>query len=82
MKVLREQEIHGACFGVKLIERSDENGHILVSLMIGDDEHWYEKDFVMSSAWLDDMINTLEQTKVLLEKGALPSEFNGYVFKD
>ncbi len=55
-------EFKGNCVGVRLTPRSDGNKdkHILVTILIEDDEHWSEK-VTVSSHWLQEMIHKLQE---------------------
>lgn len=50
----------GKCMGVKLKPRGAKDPHIMVTLEIEDDEVWFPKDFVVSSYWLDELIEQLQ----------------------
>jgi len=52
----------GQCVGVSLDKRGIEDDHILISLLIEDDEEWFKK-LSISSSWLDEMIDVLNQAK-------------------
>lgn len=67
---MKERRFRGSCVGVKLSARSgpdDRDGmddlHIMVSLEIEDDEVWHEKDFQISSYWLDELIAQLQAAR-------------------
>lgn len=73
-------DVAGNICGVNFSDRGD--GHILISLSIEDDGYWYEKDFCVSSYWLNDVIKTLKAAKDELKSKHYKSDPNGgYKFK-
>ncbi len=68
---MREMEFKGKCIGVRLTPRGDTSAphtpqpdtHILITLMVEDDGNWFEKDFCVSSSWLNEMIDVLTAAK-------------------
>lgn len=60
---MKLQTFRGHCIGVKLRPRAAKDPHILLSLEIEDDEAWHEKDFSISSHWLDELIEQLQAAR-------------------
>lgn len=68
----------GDCFGVNFTHRGSSDPHLLISFMIEDDGLWAEKDFQLSSYWIDDCISTLQKAKLVLENKAQKVERDGW----
>lgn len=52
------QEIKGACFGIRIIERADcPNDAVL--LLCEDDGNWFPKGQPFDAGWIDDLVKQL-----------------------
>jgi hypothetical protein len=71
--MLNKVEFKGECMGVGLRERGSSNGdnHVMIVLMTEDDENWFEKD-ILSSHWLDELINMLQTAKSYMQTNCDP----------
>jgi hypothetical protein len=65
-------EFRGDCIGVKLEPRGHDDNHIMVRLLIEDDEHWRETNFSVSSYWIDDTLEVLNRVKKHMVQKQLP----------
>lgn len=70
-------EFHGKCVGVKLEPRERNDNHIVLRLLIEDDETWNETNFSVSSYWIDDTIEVLERVRKHLVEKQLPDKHEG-----
>jgi hypothetical protein len=73
-------KILGECFGIQLIKRGIGDSHVCINIMVEDDEIWHN-EMTLSSYWLDEMIEVLQQTKDYCEKNCIKDE-HGYYFKN
>lgn len=71
----------GDCAGVDLEARGDKDRHIMFTVCVEDDDQWLRK-VSLSSAWIDDLIEQLEEARKLI-KSHDPDMFEGrqYGFK-
>jgi hypothetical protein len=77
------KEVHGGCVGIKFEQRGKEDKHICIRLQVEDDEIWHDKDFSISSFWLDDLIKVATEAKKILESTAIKDQSGfGYCFKE
>lgn len=60
------KEFKGQCKGVRLVPRGINDPHICVQIITEDDENWFESDKSFSSAWLDELIEQLQEARVWL----------------
>jgi len=72
--------ILGECVGVKFTPRAAGDSHVMLQLMIEDDEHWHGTNFRISSFWLGDMIDVLQRVQNTLDNTA-ENDTYGYSFK-
>lgn len=72
-------EVEGFCMGAKIVRRGEEDPHAVVRLLVEDDECWHETDTVFDTAWLDDLIFVLKETRRTLKRQYKRSE-NGLGF--
>lgn len=70
------EEIHGGQFGVRFIERGNNDDHVCIQILCEDDEYWHEHGSAFSSFHLDDLIKTLEAAKLILE--GMPKDPTGF----
>ena len=71
----------GDRFTVRFDNRGDGDGHILITVLVEDDENWHEK-LCFSTAWLRDLVSLLVDAEDRLTDMALPAEGNlGYRFR-
>lgn len=78
-----KQTFRGACVGVDLVPRGSADRHILVKILIEDDENWIEK-LSISSYWLDEMIDQLITARDYChkqERDTVNGGWNGWRFK-
>ena len=68
------------CIGIRFKRRNSDNPHICICLMIEDDGNWNEKDYFISSYWLDELIDVATEAKKRLEQEAEPDE-EGFRFR-
>jgi hypothetical protein len=68
-RIVDEEEIHQHAFGVRFTARGENDPHLLVTVLLEDDEHWHEK-MTFSSFWLNDLISVLEAARARLERAA------------
>ncbi len=73
-------DILGGCIGIRFKDRGDN--HILLQLMIEDNETWHETDFCISSYWLDELVRVCQRATTRLKNQAIkdPDVPNGYKF--
>lgn len=64
-------EFKGNCIGVRLEERGPNDPHICFTLMVENDENWFDKMSV-SSYWLDETIAVLQVAKDAIERRGEP----------
>ena len=62
----KQQKFLGKCMGVELSQRGMNDPHILVNILMEDDENWFKKAS-FSSSWLDEMIQQLQAAKAFCE---------------
>jgi hypothetical protein len=60
----------GECFGIEIKDNGHDNNYKLLSVMVQNDEVWFNKE-EFSSYWLDDLINVLTQAKNYINKEKL-----------
>jgi hypothetical protein len=60
------KEFKGDCMGVRVKERGENDSHLQVTLLVEDDENWFEKQ-TFDSYWIDELIEQLECAKHYLE---------------
>lgn len=77
------QEIFlGDCFGIGLSERNDGKKHILFTILVEDDGHWFaSKSGVASAYWIPDLQEVLVEVKKYLDEEAIYKEGDGWYFK-
>ena len=73
------REFKGDCIGVQLTERGPDplDKHIVINLLIEDDENWFESGFSVSSAWIDETIEMLEEARWYMKDHADPDITDG-----
>ncbi len=72
---MSEMEFKGRCIGVRLTPRlcteeryfNQPDTHIIVTLLVEDDGNWFDKDYSVSSGWLEEMIQMLTAAKAFCE---------------
>lgn len=75
MKIL----LLGNCLGIGLSRRGPKDSHIIVSLLVEDDEQWFECGS-FSSFWLEDLDDVLAKAKKWLHQNAYKDKTGGYKF--
>lgn len=76
-----EKSYKGDCMGVGLDRRGDKDNHIMLTLMIGDDGNWHDRDFQVDSYWIDELIEKLEDAKSYMERKCINDGDSGWKFK-
>jgi hypothetical protein len=71
-----KSSIKGKLFGANLTPRNQNDPHLMIQLMIEDDECWYPFGTHFSSYWIDDLIETLTRAKE--ELASHPKDPSGY----
>lgn len=71
--------ILGDCIGVRAEERGKGDRHAVISVMVEDDDNWHDAMSV-SSYWLDEFIDVLQQMRRKLKAKCVKSKW-GYEFK-
>lgn len=69
----------GDCMGVSIESRGVGDLHACIAVLIEDDEEWFEK-LSVSSCWLPELIEKLQDAQRYLEQSADKEEdgFGGY----
>jgi len=65
------RKILGDCMGVKLSARRDGDPHLCFTIMVENDGEWFER-MGASSAWLDELIDVLQQARDYCAKHHAP----------
>jgi hypothetical protein len=73
-----EPKFLGESVGVRIDPRGDgkKDRHLMVTIMAEDDGNWHDKDS-MSSFWLDETIEVLQEARRWLKKNAKKTKW-GY----
>lgn len=74
-------DIENECTGLNFVfyPRNEYNKESVgFKLCIEDDGHYHEKDFEMSSFWIDDLIDTLEKAKQYMYENYCKDEWGYY----
>lgn len=75
-------EIKGACFGMRIERRGEDDRHAIVRVLVEDDEFWHDTDTDFDSAWIDDLILVLQETRRTLKRQYKRSDDGlGFEFK-
>lgn len=69
----------GECLGVRLSPHGDNDPHIMVTTLTGDDGEWFDGQ-TFSSAWLDEMITELQLARAFMDKQRRDGKY-GWKFK-
>lgn len=72
-------DVSGEILGIVFRKRDKEDNHVVLDMYLEDDEYWY-KNTSISSHWIDDMIEVLQETKLKLDSDFEKTEY-GYQFK-
>ena len=73
----------GSCLGIVLRNRSEHDKHICFTIVVEDDETWYEKDVGLSSSfWMPELVEALAKASKWMTHNAVPDSVWGYKFKD
>ncbi len=76
----------GDCLGVALRPRGRDDNHIMINVLMEDDETWFIGGSVdCSSYWIDDLIEQVNKANEWMKENALPDTYPngvcGYKFK-
>lgn len=75
--MFKGQQVVGKCLGVSFEPRGPNDNHICIRLLVEDDENWIPTSLNVSSYWLDDLIETLQRAKIMLEAEGVPCVVDG-----
>lgn len=79
-------DFKGNCKGVRLVKREENDPHICIQILTGDDGNWFVDDkSKFSSYWIDDLITQLQEAKSYIESqdpDIYEGKQYGYKFKN
>lgn len=71
--------VEGKFFGIDFSKRDDSDDHAMVDIYSRGTKLWF-KDDSFSSYWIDDLVDVLNQAKIILEKD-LKKEDDDYGYR-
>ena len=73
----------GECCGVGLCQRDKKDKHVMIELLIEDDGQWFAPFTEVSSVWLPDLKQVLDEAEHWMKKYCIKDkeEGGGYKFK-
>lgn len=72
--------IKGGCAGVAIYKRGYDDPHLMVKMLVEDDDSWFINEGGFSSAWLADIRNVWERVNEWLNVNADPDVFKGITY--
>lgn len=92
MTIKKSIVFNGECIRVHLDPRSSDinqpgsDNHVMVSILVGDGEDWFQRVEV-SSYWIDDVITQLQKAKKYMDESCIPDVDEqgkqwGYTFRE
>lgn len=70
----------GACMGIGFKPRKEGDAHILIQILVEDDDNWFTSDQPFSSFWLPDLRMQIDEAQHWLECNA-HHDVGGWRFK-
>jgi hypothetical protein len=58
----------GTCIGIGLAERGPNDPHVIVQILVEDDDNWFTSEYAWSSFWLPDLQIQLDECKSWIER--------------